>query len=94
MNYHSGVSDVLMKATVDTLPNQECRRKWGRFSFIASENICAGGIGADQCSDDIGGPLDVQVEGDCPSAHAQIGVVSSGPVIKDFLANTQEFRTT
>ena len=28
MNYHSGVSDVLMKATVDTLPNQECRRKW------------------------------------------------------------------
>ena len=69
---NSGVSDVLMKATVDTLPNQECMRKWGRFSFIASENICAGGIQEDQCSGDIGGPLVVQVEGNCPSAHAQI----------------------
>ena len=69
---NSGVSDVLMKATVDTLSNQECRRKWGRFSFIASENICAGGIQEDQCSGDIGGPLVVQVEGNCPSAHAQI----------------------
>ena len=52
--------------------------KWGRFSFIASENIFAGGIQADQCSGDIGGPLVVQVEGNCPSAHAQIGVVSKG----------------
>ena len=54
------VSDVLMKATVDTLPNQECRRKWGRFSFIASENIFAGGIQADQCSGDSWGPLVVK----------------------------------
>ena len=54
------------------------QEKIGRIFFIASENICAGGIGADQCSDDIGGPLDVQVEGNCPSAHAQIGVVSNG----------------
>ena len=57
MNYHSGVSDVLMKATVNTLSNQDCRRKLGRFFFIALENICAGG------------PLVVQVEGNSHSTQ-------------------------
>ncbi|XP_051765567.1 granzyme B(G,H)-like [Ctenopharyngodon idella] len=48
-------SNVLMEASMTTINQAECQRRW-RLSFLASQMICAYG-GGGSCRGDSGGPL-------------------------------------
>lgn len=78
------MSDVLKYAAVPFISNEECGRKYNNWGIVAppSSHICAGGIKADACMGDSGGPLSIEAAAyPTPgySTNIQVGITSHGP---------------
>ena len=50
-----GLTQVLRKASGETVDNEECRRVMG--TSVTENMICAGDTGVDTCQGDSGGPM-------------------------------------
>ena len=67
------LSDHLMRADIDFVTEQRCRRSYG--NFITQSMFCAGSVGIDACQGDSGGPLFLRDDAGQPYI---VGVVSWG----------------
>ncbi|KAF5308212.1 hypothetical protein FQR65_LT06392 [Abscondita terminalis] len=76
-----GRSDVLLKADVSIISNEECNRIYNNLNRIISENqICAAGKNSeDSCEGDSGGPLQKISHYNNEIRYMQYGIVSYGP---------------
>jgi len=70
------ISDHLMQATVDYVPNTQCREAYNGAEAITPGMLCAFEEGTDSCSGDSGGPL--FRKGNSPEGDALVGLVSWG----------------
>lgn len=67
------LSDHLMRADIDFVTEQRCRRSYG--SYLTESMFCAGSVGIDACQGDSGGPL--FLKDDAGQAYL-VGIVSWG----------------
>jgi secreted trypsin-like serine protease len=78
---------VLLEVEVPVMPQEQCASVYSRSSAsyrrpirIASSQICAGGVNAqDSCGGDSGGPLIFKGEVNLRPRFVQYGIVSFGP---------------
>jgi len=84
-NGSGSVSDVLKYAQVPYISQPECVRKYSETGLAGppGTHFCAGGVLADACAGDSGGPLAIEAAAfPTPgyTSNIQVGIVSHGPV--------------